>query len=76
MENIFVENPETHYQVLESSEGYWIGTISLDVLSLLLLFFLPSSVFPSWLLDRSASSILPSFLSFLSQAPRVNSLED
>jgi len=25
VENIFVENPETHYQVLESMEGYWIG---------------------------------------------------
>jgi len=25
VENIFVENPETHFQVLESMEGYWIG---------------------------------------------------
>merc|ERR1711982_167470 len=24
VENIFVENPETHFQVLESMEGYWI----------------------------------------------------
>merc|ERR1711879_244089 len=25
VENIFIENPETHFQVLESMEGYWIG---------------------------------------------------
>merc|ERR1719266_1085454 len=24
VENIFIENPETHFQVLESMEGYWI----------------------------------------------------
>ena len=25
VENIYFEDPETHYQVLESMEGYWIG---------------------------------------------------
>ena len=28
VENIFVENPETHFQVLESMEGYWIGNFN------------------------------------------------
>ena len=28
VENIFVENPETHFQVLESMEGYWIGNLT------------------------------------------------
>jgi len=30
VENIFVENPETHFQVLESMEGYWIGNTGAD----------------------------------------------
>ena len=25
VENIYFEDPETHYEVLESMEGYWIG---------------------------------------------------
>lgn len=28
VENIFVENPETHFKVLESMEGYWIGNFN------------------------------------------------
>jgi len=39
VENIFVENPETHYQVLESMEGYWIGNSSSKPLSGILLIF-------------------------------------
>ena len=30
VENIFVENPETHFQVLESMEGYWIGNLTFN----------------------------------------------
>lgn len=40
-ENIFIESPETHYQVLESSEGYWIGNscdrVSIGTATILLL---------------------------------------
>jgi len=39
VENIFIASPETHYQVLESSEGYWIGN-SCDKVSVGPAFFL------------------------------------
>ena len=35
VENIFVENPETHFQVLESMEGYWIGNYNLLLLTII-----------------------------------------
>ena len=34
VENIYFEDPETHYQVLESMEGYWIGKDCLQVQSM------------------------------------------
>ena len=43
VENIFVENPETHFQVLESMEGYWIGNFN----------FYDKNIFSEWLLTKT-----------------------
>jgi hypothetical protein len=52
VENIYFEDPETHYQVLESMEGYWIGEgeyrISRSVLIFILLQGMEQGVFQGW----------------------------